>query len=139
MSDLSAAIYNILANNSDVSGQVATRVIPIALPQNSPIPAVTYWRVSGISINEINGSVSGLARARVTIESYHNSMKEANQLAEYVRLALINARGTYDGTKVRNCLVDTGPQHYTEPPSDGNSVLRYVTAQDFNFHYIEDV
>jgi hypothetical protein len=139
MSDLSAAIYSILTSDSDVFGETSTRIRPDALDQNETLPAITYWRVSGVSINEINGSVSGLARARVTIECYAGQRDEANQLAEYVRLAMINARGTYSGTKVRNCLMDTHQQHYTENPIDGNSFLRYVTAQDFMFHYVEDV
>src|SRR6056297_610982 len=98
MSDLSAAIYTILTSDSDVFGETSTRIRPDALDQNETLPAITYWRVSGTSINEINGSVSGLARARVTIECYATQRNEANQIAEYVRLAMVNARGTYSGT-----------------------------------------
>jgi hypothetical protein len=139
MSDLNAAIYNILANNGGVSNLVSTRIRPDAIDQNETLPAIAFWRVSGVSINEINGSVSGLARARVTVESYADTREGANDVAEKTRLALIKSRGTYDGTKVRNCLVDTHQQHFVENPTDGNSVFRYVTAQDFTIHYIEDV
>jgi len=139
MSDLNAAVYNVLANDSNVSNEVGARIRPDAIDQNETLPAIAYWRVSGVAINEMNGSVSGLARSRVTVECYAASREAANQLAEYVRIALINARGTYDGTKVRNFLVDTHQQHFIENPTDGNAVFRYVTAQDFNVHYIEDV
>jgi hypothetical protein len=138
-SDASAAIYNILANDSDTSGTVSTRIYPDALPQNATIPAIVYWRVSGSSTNTIDGSVSGIARGRFTVESYAIKREDANLLSEYVRLALINARGTYDGTQIRNCLVDTHEQHFVENPTDGNSELRYVTSLDYTVHYIEDV
>lgn len=139
MSDLNAAVYNILANDADVSGEVGTRIRPDAIDQNETLPAITFWRVSGTSVQNINGSVAGLARARVTIECYATQRDTANQLAEYVRIALINAKGTYDGTKVRNFAVDTHQQHYVDNPTDGNSSFRYVTAQDFSVYYIEDV
>ena len=139
MSDLNAAIYNILDQNIGVDAVVNGRIFPDQLEQNATLPAITYWRVSGISYSTIDGSVSGLARARVTVETYAATRKAANELMELVRVALINARGTYDGTQVRNCLVDTHQQHYTDSPTDGNSEVRYVTAQDFNFHYVEDV
>ena len=137
--DASAALYNILANDSDTSNTVSTRIYPDALPQNATLPAIVYWRVSGSSTNTIDGSVGGLARGRFTVEAYHTKREDANLLSEYARLALINARGTYDGTKIRNCLVDTHQQHFVENPTDGNSELRYVTSLDFTVHYIEDV
>jgi len=139
MSDLNAAVYDILSTTSAISAIVGGRIRPDALDQNEIIPAVVFWRVSGTSENTINGSVSGLARSRVTIESYSESRSEANDVAEQIRIALINARGTYAGTQVRNCLIDTHQQQFVENPNDGNSQMRYVTSQDFTFFYIEDV
>lgn len=139
MSDLNAAIYSILSTNGDILGDAEDRIYPDAMEQNSQLPAIAYWRVSGRSENTINGSVSGLARARVTVESYGVRRDEVNATAEYVRIAMINARGTYAGVKVRNCLVDTHQQAFVENPTDGNSQVRYVTSQDFTVHYIEDV
>jgi len=138
-SDASAAIYNILATDSDTLATVGTRIYPDALPQDATLPAIVYWRVSGSTTNTINGSVGEVARGRFTVESYAVKREDANLLSEFARLALINARGTYDGTKIRNCLVDTHQQHFVENPTDGNSELRYVTSLDYTVHYIEDV
>ena len=139
MSDLNAAIYNVLASNAGVSGQVSDRIRPDAIDQNEILPAIAFWRVSGISVQNIDGSVSGIARARVTIEAYASQRTTANALIELVRLALIKAKGTFAGTRVRNFAVDTHQQHYVDNPTDGNSSLRYVSAQDFSVYYLEDV
>lgn len=139
MSDLNAAVYAILSESQPVIALVKQRIRPDALDQNETIPALVFWRVSGRTEDTINGSVSELARARVTVEAYGSRRDAANELAEKARIALIKARGTYAGTKVRNCLMDTHQQQYTERPTDGTGQLRYVTSQDFTINYIEDI
>lgn len=137
MADLSTAISDYLSADSNVSSSVNT-IRSDELYETDTLPAVLFWRVSGTHINDINGSFGGICHARITTEAYSETGRaSANQIAEYVRLAMINFRGTRSGVQVRDCTIDESQQHYTVRPTDGNAGLRYVTAQDFRITFVE--
>ena len=138
MTDLNEAIYEYLASVSSLTARVGTRIRPDVLDDGETLPAVVFWRVSGIHTDTIDGTFGGLAEARVTIETYDTSRKGTNRIAEEVRLAMIDMRGTRSGVKIRNVSVDSGQEHYVNYPTDGNGTSRYVTAQDFRISFSED-
>ena len=135
--DASAMVYNLLAADSGVAAIVGTRIRPDVMDDGETLPALVYWRVSGIHYNTINGAKAEIAEARFTIESYATTRKGANDLAEAVRLAMIDLPTS--NVAVRHVSVETGQQHYVNYPTDGTEVVRYVTAQDFRLTFKEDV
>lgn len=138
MTDLNEAIYNYLASVTALTARVGTRIRPDVLDDGETLPAVVFWRVSGTHTDTIDGTFGGLAEARVTIETYDTSRKGTNRIAEEVRLAMIDMKGTRSGVKIRNVSVDSGQEHYVNYPTDGNETSRYVTAQDFRISFSED-
>lgn len=142
MTDVSAAVHSII-NVPDVTNELddSKYIFPDELPQSiSGNPnAVVYWIVSGTSEENINGNMTGLAEARVTVACYSDRRGDANNLADRIRKKMVQAAGTTKGgIKVRLAEVDYGPQFLTDRPTDGNSYLRYITTRDYRIHYIED-
>jgi len=136
VADLNAFIETTLGEL--VTRESVNHVRPDQLHETDTLPALVYWRVSGTHVQTIDGSKGKLCQARVTIESYSDSSRdEANAKMEIVRTTLINAVGTASGVDVRCILADEAQSHYVLMPSDGNSQLRYVTAMDYEFTFVE--
>jgi len=139
MTDLNAAIYDYLAATTAVTNLVGTRIRPDLLDDRDQLPALVFWRVSGRHLDTIQGTFGRLVEARVTIGAYAAKRSKANEVAEAVRLAIIQMRGTRSGVSVRNVSCDTGQSHYVNLPTDGTEVARYVASQDFLITFLEDV
>lgn len=139
MTDLNNAIYEYLIADAGVSALVGTRVRPDALDDGEAMPAVLFYRTTGVHELKITGSLSGIAETRVSIHCFANTRKQANEVAEAVRLAMVDFAGTRSGVKIRTSVVDTGQMHSIDNPVGGTEVYRYVTSQDFRIFFIEDV
>ena len=63
------------------------------VPENARSPFITFQRVTGDKIRDINGP-SGLANTTFQIDVYSKSYLESKQLADAVRLILDGFRGT---------------------------------------------
>lgn len=66
---------------------VGTRVYPMQLPQTPTLPALTYWRVSGVRGHSHDGP-SGLAEPRFQASVWAETYAGARAVATQVRLAL---------------------------------------------------
>ena len=121
MADIGTAIRKYLADNAAVAALVSDRIWPDILKQNATMPAVTYHRVSTDHFGTINGSVLGLARVRLTIDSFADSRPGANALAEAIRTSGILGLGhtTVNGVDIGSVVIDSGQSHYPVPPTDG--------------------
>lgn len=139
MTDLNNAIYQYLIADSALSALVGTRVRPDVLDDNDAMPAVLFYRVSGVHQNTVGGTFGEIAETRVTVDCLADSRAKANEVAEAVRLAMIAFAGTRSGVKIRTSVVDTGQSQFVNNPVGGTEVFRYVTSQDFRIFYIEDV
>ena len=139
MTDLNNAIYEYLLADAGVSALAGTRIRPDVLDDGEAMPAILFYRISGIHQNTIAGTFGEIAETRVTIDCFAETRKKANEVAEAVRLAMIDFAGTRSGVKVRTSVVDTGQSQFVNNPVGGTEVYRYVTSQDFRIFYIEDV
>ena len=100
---IEAGIRALLLADTGVSALVADstrdppgrgRVFPLMLPQTpaSPLPAITYARVSGIRDTTLSGPV-GLVKARLQVDCWASTFDGARGLAGAVRRALDGYRG----------------------------------------------
>lgn len=141
MADLNRSIEDYLSVDSALVAEGVV-VRPDALHINDdPFlnPILLFWQVSGTRTDTLQGTVSGVAEARITIDAYSSTRKVANQIAELARLAMIDFPGTRTGLKIRNCSVDGVATHSFDAPTGEHDGLRYVTSQDYRIAYIEDV
>ncbi len=105
------AIFARLSGWAGLAGLVGTSIYPMRAPQNVPAPYVVYQRISAPRLRSLLGG-SGQANPRIQIDAYGTSYAQSKAVAEQVRLALDNFRGTVrlpDGTSVKigACSLET--------------------------------
>ena len=84
---IAEALWARLQAVAGVTALVSARVYPLLLRQNPTYPAVTYEKVSGPRIENLQG-LSGLAHPRFQFSCFGDDYEEADSVAEQVRLAL---------------------------------------------------
>lgn len=123
-----------LAASTGVGAQAGDRIYPLSLPQNPTLPAVTYQQISGESQVALGG-VTGLARARVQVDSWARSYTAARDTAEQVRLALTDYQGSTGGVVVNAVFRDRETELFE---GEGDQDRLYRVSQDYTFWYCED-
>jgi hypothetical protein len=83
-------IVDVLTADPVVAALVAQRIYPLFRPQNDPLPAVVYQRLSTTPENSLLG-FSGLDLVRVQFSCYAKTVADAKSLATAVRSALNEA------------------------------------------------
>jgi hypothetical protein len=115
---LEEGLFAQLTMDPDVSAIVGDRVYPLIMPQGSPLPAVTYQRISSARFYAHDGP-SGLARPMIQLSCWAESYDEAKQVAALVRKALESASGTLggqDGVPVQGIRVEDEVDLYEDNP-----------------------
>lgn len=94
-----------LVGHAGVTALVGARVYPLLIPEGTPLPCVTYQRVSGTPENTLEGH-SGLEEVMVQVDCWSATYGGAKALAKQVRAAMAAApfgsyldqdRDLYDG------------------------------------------
>lgn len=65
---------------------IADRLYPLVLPQNCPLPAAVYFKVSAPRVHSLSGQ-SGLANVRIQVTTWARTYPEVKGVAEAMRLA----------------------------------------------------
>lgn len=111
---IEAAMRAHLIADPGVSGLVGQRIYPIAMPQGTTLPAITYQRVSTVRIGSKQGP-TGMAQPRLQINCWSKSYGDAKALADAVRVALDGYRGLMGGAvDVWETVVGTDVDLYEE-------------------------
>jgi hypothetical protein len=100
------AIFTQLNGWAGLSALAEDRIYPMTAPQNAATPFITYQRISGPRLRSLLGA-SGQANPRIQIDVYGASYASAKAVAEQVRLALDNFRGTVAGVVIRACSLES--------------------------------
>jgi len=110
------AVRRQLLDDPTVAAIVGDRIYPLTIPQGEPLPVITYSVVATDEDNQ-EGDADTLARARVQLDCWATTYKQANDLARAVRLALPTTTGAIgSGTNrvegVSIIPIETGRQLY---------------------------
>jgi hypothetical protein len=111
---------------------IGTRSFQGIMPSGTPLPAVTYSRVSG---GEELGAESnpGICHARIQVTAFGNTALEANQVAMQVKLALDRMRNVMvGGVVVDDCFWQGFGPDIVDPDTRIPSV-----PADYVIHYRE--
>ncbi len=122
-----------LASSAGINAIVSDRVYPVMLPQNCPLPAVAYQKISGERIHSLQGD-TGYTTPVFQITSRAESYAECKALAEQVRLSLQNFTGVMGGiggTDIGAVLLMGEVEGY-EPETNS-----WYNHMDYKFHYEE--
>lgn len=140
MANIASVIRQYLVDNVRVEPYLGTRIHPLHLPQDATLPAAVYSQISTRHAETIDGSKGGLAWARIEIAVYSETIAEAHDIAERIRLCgILDLQGTTGGIDIRAVRVDSGIDYSYDPPTDGSDQNRYAVFQDFEICYVENV
>jgi hypothetical protein len=89
---IEAGLHAHLSADAGVAALVGTRIYPLLLPQSATYPALTYSRVSGPRLDDLDGD-AGLAHPAFQVTAWAPTYKAAKETAAAVRLALRGYRG----------------------------------------------
>tara|TARA_Y100000401_G_C8321663_1_gene225650 strand:+ start:1116 stop:1526 length:411 start_codon:yes stop_codon:yes gene_type:complete len=127
------AIYNILANDSDVSTLVSTRIFPNVAPQTTVFPFIIY-DITGVSPNDTKDGASTLDTNDVMISCYSETYSQASDLAQKIRIAMdrIN-QGDYGGETIQSSQFQSYNDIFDDTSGDSGI---YRKALDFEIRQI---
>ena len=140
MSDVTAAIRDLLEADSGVRA-ITTRIRRSWARYSDDKPYIIIQQVGAPPTHHM-GAASGLAEARVEINSIASSRGAANALSEAVREALDGMKGSTigdDSLVVRSIYSDTGVRHLDETPDDGSQTYIYRDLEEYIVWYVQSV
>lgn len=135
MAELEQAVYSRLTGHAGLAALVGSRVYPLVLPQRPTLPAVTYQRVEALRQSAM-GVDTGLASARVQVDSWATTYAGSKGVAAQVRAALQRWRGTEAGVTVEDAFLERDQDLFEDEGSSAEGKL-YRVSQDYLIWYRE--
>lgn len=139
MASISETLRTIILDDATVSGKVGSRVVPDVLAQSEAIPAVVYRKQYTQHYRTLAGSKAGMAVATFELMSFADTRIAADELANDVRLSLLDAKGTIGGIDIRDVTMSEGESYLVEQNTEGSHELRYANYIECEIHYREAV
>jgi len=99
------SIYNRLKGHAGLSALVSTRIYPMERPQGTPLPAVTFERVSGVPVHAMSADANYMT-SRYQINSYADDLLEAKTVAYQTEKALSRWSSTTGAVEILETFVD---------------------------------
>lgn len=117
------------------SALVGARVYPNRAPQGTSADCVVYQQITG-QRSYTNDGACGLVSAMFRLTCWSTTLLGARNLANAVRIDLEAATpGTWDGTVIQSCFVDTEVDIDSGFVED--AILRYGKALDLDIAFTE--
>lgn len=126
---LGKCIYNILSNDSDVSGVISTKIYPSLAVEDVAYPYISYNQ-EGHEFSDAKDGKSQLDIISYDIEIYSETLSELNDLGIKVRNALDRYSGTVEGIEIQSV-------RYTNESYVYNDIDRvFNKTQTYSFRYL---
>lgn len=94
--EIGEALYSYLSSHSGLSSLVSTRIYPLALPQGTVLPAITYQRVTSERYHALQQD-SSLTNHTFQFSIFGTKYSDVESVSEQLRSALQNYSGTMGG------------------------------------------
>lgn len=104
--DARTAIYALLSASTAVGAIVGTRIYPTVVPQDQPMPALVYQRVSAVEPGQIDGQGVALVQARIQMTALAESFATCAALLDAARQAVLYQHGSIGGVQVVSIIRD---------------------------------
>jgi hypothetical protein len=117
-----------LTAHAGVTALAGTRVYPLVIPQEAPLPAIRYARITTFR-PQVMSEETGTAEIMLQLDSYATTYAGAKALGNAVRAALTRWRqaGTY-GVDILDCWLESEQDVFEEDRRE------YRQLQTFMFH-----
>lgn len=138
---LETAIKAHLATYAELTALVGTRIHPGSLPQNSPLPALVYSKVSGVPEYAHDGA-NGAVESRIQISCLGADYGTTKNVSKAVKRAFRpfeiapGTMGGVGGVHVAGVFLENEMDIFES--SDVEHLERYHIPQDWMFSHQED-
>ena len=112
---IGANLRTFLLADSGIAAAVESRVYPIRLPQAPGMPAVTYFKVSGLRHYGTAGP-EGLSRPRIQIDCWARTYAAALSVAELVRQRLEGYSGAMGSATIQGVFFENEQEFFEAEP-----------------------
>ena len=131
-----AAIRNILVNETEITNLIGDRIYPDWMKQDAEMPAIVLWTVSSTPYDTMSGGM-GMEESRIRVECVSQTREQSDSIWLLVNKALSKTlrKGNYGGVQVCSISQGTGSYHMADRPYDGSDRWLYRTIQSFDIHY----
>lgn len=127
---LGSTVRTIILGDPAVAALVGTRVYPKILPQSPTLPAITYQRISRVSVADHLTGAGSLGRPRVQVDAWASTDAAAETLGAAVKARLNGFKGTVAGEgDVKRIALETEGGQF-----DAELLLHRHTADYFVWH-----
>lgn len=130
--NLQDGLFDLITTEATIAAIIATRMYPIVLPTDCPMPALRYSFAGGMS--EPTFDTSGLQRVRVQFDCFGANQDDAMQL----RWALIRFLNGYsgeliDGTVLQLAQLIQQVDFFEQGPRQFRCMVEFYLTFNFNF------
>jgi hypothetical protein len=105
MATIEEAVREKTINDAAVKTLIGSRLYPLVIPQDVPLSAVAYQKISAPKTSSHSGA-SGLVRSRFQFTCASNTYTEVKALSAAVIACWWGWRGTSAGVRIDGALVD---------------------------------
>lgn len=106
-------IYGRLKDDVAVEAIVSARIYPLAIPQNSTYPCVSY-EVSRDDEEESFDGQGTFKRSTIDISAWSETYDDMRDLAEAIKSALKNYTGTHSGVVIDKVFIESSVAVYEQ-------------------------
>lgn len=113
---IESALRTHILGDTDITNLVGQRMYPVKLPQDPTMPAISYFRVSGIR-HKSYGGPSGLAGPRIQIDAWAgepSGYKTAKELADLIRKRLDGFSGLLGTDRIWGAFLENDTDMYED-------------------------
>lgn len=117
-------LVELLRADATVTSLVAARIYPVLLPDESPLPAVTYQVIATTPLYALDERIN-LTRYRIQIDAWAAwpNYAQAKSLAEAIRVVLDGYSGSLpDGSRI-DSIIQIGGTDLFEPSGNVHRVM----------------
>lgn len=129
MASLEESVVDILTGHGGLAALVSDRVGPAPLAQGSSLPAISYLRVSTLTVHAHSGNV-GLLRTRLQFDVWAASAASASAVVAQLRDALEHYRGTVAGVRIDAALSLMDLQRYSPETGSYRRIVDFYIWSD---------
>jgi len=81
-------LYNTLSNDTDITDLVGTRIFPVAIPEKTDYPCISYQTISNTDTTTMNNDLPTLNFKRLQVNVWSDKYSEVKTLELLVRNAI---------------------------------------------------
>lgn len=130
---LDTALHQLVFSSTDFTALAATRLYPVLLPDDSPLPASTYQRISTTALYTLNDRVN-VTKCRMQFDTWAKTYLDAKNLMKAINDVLDSYSGTLsDGTHI------FGIQLYSCSDRFESAAHIYGVTADYVIQYADPV